>query len=301
MIRCHRRFDPQRRAATAPTRISKNFSVTALAWRLGCALLIGAGACCAGPITYLQLQEQVSSSPGPAINPGCCAVFDSGILNQTFLTQQIAGSGSGGVGLANGSIDGSQIRGFVSATSTLSAPFGGGADLTATWVDTITLVGLAPGTPVSLLITDSLHSVIGLGGAVPTGNYATAFSTLSLVFPGSLSNPRLSVHNTDLNPVSNPQTASLMLSCISGSVCFTLTETLALTAHATLQGMAASVDARNTNDISIDVLTPGAGVSAASGVSYSASTPEPGTGGLLLLGAAGTLVLRRWRERSARG
>ena len=259
-------------------------------------------ACWADPITYLRLQEQVASSPSS--NPLCCMAFDSGALNRNFLTRQISGGTGPGLGtpygISYGLINGSQLRGYVTAGSSFSSNLSATADLTATWVDTITPIGLPPGTPVSLRITNSLNSIIGLAGAIPDGNFATAYSVLSLTFPGSSNNPRLSVHNTDLNPVSNAQTASLVILCTSGVPCFTLSETLTLTAHATAQGMVASVDARNTNDIFIDLLTPGESVSAASGVTYSASTPEPATGGLLLAGMVGALVVRR-RQKATRG
>jgi hypothetical protein len=261
--------------------------------------LIFAGVCMASPIYSVQLQESVVWSPGSnAIH------YDSGILNQTSLQHVAAGSGAGSFASVQGSIDGSQIHGFVTATTTafidplFLVPGDGQAFFRAAWIDAITVGGLAPGTPISIRVTNSLHSSVSLtdGSSGVTGNLASAFSALSLSFPSNPAlNPKLNLSNTDANPQSGTQTTSTTFNCFSGgtTACFTLSEILTLQADALGLSIKSQVDASNTNDIFIDVLTPGGTLSAASGVTYSSSTavPEPSTAGLLLAGFAGVFVL----------
>jgi hypothetical protein len=217
----------------------------------------------------------------------------------------------GGFALSQGSINGREIHGFALAStsptgpSSMSPPNVAQASFGAIWRDSIAVGGLAPGAPISIRVTNSLHSDVALNGVASgtSPDVVSAFSVLSLSFPGSPAlNPHLSLSNTDANPRPGTQTTSLTITCNSGTgVCFTLDEILNLQAQALGNGVTAQVDASNTNEIFIDVLTPGGTLAAASGVNYSStSTPEPATGGLLLAGFAAVFTFRRRHARGAR-
>jgi len=243
-----------------------------------CAVLFFPVASFGGTI-FSQIQEQVVLS-GPPLSS---LSYDSGQLGQVSLAHAIALPSTGTVlAGAPGLINGNDIQGLTQAQS-------GQARMDAFWQDGITVGGLAPGTPVSLMITNSLTSHVFVEG---TGQ-AFAISDLRLFLNNPLDLILCNSAATDgggpCNTLNGTQTASHLVTLISGNPApFVLDEHLAL--QASSNGIAAEADA--PNDIFIDVLTPGATVTSQSGVNYSSttSTPEPGTAGFALAGIVGLLI-----------
>jgi hypothetical protein len=250
-----------------------------------------AAPCRGGPIYTVQLQEGATWGSGL----GNSLSYDSGQLAQTSVSNTVNGGGPGGTAEASGSISDGEIHGLAESQGLTGVT---DANLTAFWNDAITVGGLPDGTLVTLLITDSLHSLLTLSGAT---SQASAVSQVTIFAGGTDS--FLDLSNTSSNLQNGNQTTSMELTCAASSLsCFQLTEELALRAS-TFPGGLAIADASNTNQIFIDVLTPGATITSASGVIYAdTAVPEPATAGPVLLTLGGLLVVvRRNRETGFRG
>jgi hypothetical protein len=158
------------------------------------------------------------------------------------------------------------------------------------WYDTLTVGGLPNGTPVSLMIMAVLNSSII---APPAGSYAYSQFGLSstqtqATNTGGASNGLIS--QSAVVQTTSGANLSLVASLFgSAAVLDTINQ----------QG-SATVDASDTANFYITILTPGASYTSASGLTYLAPTsvPEPGS-----LGVAGISLLGIWiatRRRSAR-
>jgi hypothetical protein len=199
------------------------------------------------------------------------------------------------------SISPGEIHGYASASGSVSNntndPFvqynaSGAANFDALWLDTITVGGLPAGTPVDLMFTDNLHSVL-TGGALGDIS-AIAHSQLEV---SGLS--RIDIFNDVHNSPRSNISESEVLHTVSGAT-ITIDGLLILSASAGVGpggalSASATADASNTNDTLINVLTPGASYSAASGTVYSqlTTTPEPSSGTLFLLAGGLLAVVRR--------
>ncbi|HWZ31517.1 MAG TPA: hypothetical protein VNX18_09310 [Bryobacteraceae bacterium] len=238
------------------------------------------GICPAATLTFAQIQESVLA-PGHLSD-----IYDSGQLNQTLLTHQLGVFSTGGFATSTGTINGNDISGMVSTQN-------GQARMDAFWSDAFTVSGLPLGTPVEILITNSLTSHVSLTGGPGS---AGAISDLRLF----LSNPLdLILSNTESNVVNGTQTISHMVTLISGATApFIIDEHLTLNAVVNLTG---SAEADAPNDIFITVLTAGAVLHSASGVDYSqtTATPEPATVVPVLMGLVG-MAIRRMRRTALR-
>jgi hypothetical protein len=245
---------------------------------IGLCVLWFSGTCSGGTIFNAQIQEQVLL----AVSPPISISYDSGQVQPVVpLSHEIVLPSTSTVLVgAGGLISGNDIQGLTEAQS-------GQAFMDAFWQDGITVGGLAPGTPVSLRITNSLtsHVLIELSGS------ATVVSDLRLF----LNNPvDLILTNTNTDTHNGTQTASQLITLLSGDPApFVLDEHLAL--RAISNGIAAEADA--PNDIFIDVLTPGATLTSQSGVNYSSTTatPEPAMALPVLACLAGVVICGRRR------
>jgi hypothetical protein len=246
-----------------------------------------------GPLYYVFAQGSAGAQGG-AGNPQ--SPFASGTLQQTtYALNPISlvsdGTFNGGIFDASANITGSitpgQLHAVVGATAgqfASGANAEGAATITEYWDDTLTVGGLPNGTPVNVLVTFILDSQASLSG-VPSGtlaNQATVSSNLSVadLTTGVHANiPTFT--NSDASPDNGTQTATGILSTVAGRQ---LQLFLQMELTATASGdiiqvplITASVDVGNTSSGYLDVLTPGATLTAASGASYSSpsTTPEP--------------------------
>ena len=251
---------------------------------IGCSILWFSGICPAGTIQrFGQIQEQVVTG-----SPVKSLIYDSGQLSRTSLAHAI-GLGIPCCANAGGSISGNDIQGVTQAQE-------GQAFMDAFWQDGITVGGLAPGTPVSLMITNSLTSHVFVEG---TG-HAIAISDLRLFLNNPLDLILCNSAATDgggpCNTLNGTQTASHLVTLLSGDPApFVLDEELQISVVSS--GIAAEADA--PNDIFIDVLTPGATLTTESGVNYSSTTatPEPAMALPLLVCLAGFVIHRKRGRR----
>jgi hypothetical protein len=273
-----------------------------------CATLVALSPASAGPVTFF-LQMTASTSADAGASPRVSSSFDSGVLAQTTATMTPLFSTATDlaiVGLANenGSVSGGAIHGFVSAEG-IFAGGAGHAAFTGIWSDTLAIGGLPINTPVTIRVTNSLHSVVGLSGAPSNsgiGFFVPAASAEAFVFVNSTT-PLQALINTDATSQSSLVT-SMDFVFRSGSN-FTIQEDLLLGAASFGSSLHPDVlalaDASNTSNVFIDVLTPGATLSSASGTQYSSATaPEPSS--FVLMGCSLLAYsLYRLRSRSAHG
>ena len=218
------------------------------------------------------LLQQTSYAPSPV------ALSSSGTFNNGISAASAAISGS---------ITPAQLHGIVNATSGQGAPgfnAEGAASLTEYWDDTLTVGGLAVGTPVDVLVTFTFHTATSLTG-VPSGTlynqaYASSSLTVSDLKTGNSANiPTFT--SSDSDPLFT-QTASAILQTTVGSQLqwFQQMELVATASGDIIQSplITANVDAGDTSSGYLNILTPGATLTAASGASYaSATAPEPST------------------------
>jgi hypothetical protein len=137
------------------------------------------------------------------------------------------------------------------------------------WYDTLTIGGLPNGTPVDILLTDVLHSTLTPGGS---GNSPTVSTEAQL---GNQSVQLFNIGGSSNGTLSQSAT----IHTVSGA---TLSFNEDLDGEISVSNLfsfqTGSVDASNTSNAYITVLTAGANYTSASGLTYDApaSTPEPG-------------------------
>ncbi len=245
--------------------------------RLVLLALAGATGCWGSAFTA-QIQEQVIW--GPPVS-GDSTNYDSGQLPQVSVSNFLT-SGDNAV-VSTGSISNGQVHGLAYTTD----PLGTQATFAGTWMDSILVGGLPTGTSVTLLITDSMDSSL----QIAPGATAEALSSV-LIFPGTGSNT-LSISNTGSNLQNGLHTTSAQETVAAGSSLI-FYEELFLMVIAGPDGGTTMADASNTNSVSISILTPGATLTSASGVTYAATaTPEPSTGVAMLVGLAVCALARK--------
>jgi hypothetical protein len=254
-----------------------------VAWLGGIGLSM---ACQAGALSYAQIQEQIVYGP-PIL--GDSMTYDSGQLATIALSNTLSALGPIPA-FAGGSVNQGAVHGLAQS----GVGSGGQANFAGFWNDAITVGGLPAGTPVSIRITDSMHSFVS---AVQQGSSASAVSQLEIFFGGN--NYFLDLSNTTTNLQNGFQTASMTIQCSSGPLsCFSFNEELALrTASFGVAGQA-TADAQNTNIVFIDILTPGATISSQSGVAYASTSavPEPATAVPVLTAIAALLFFKRGKR-----
>jgi hypothetical protein len=156
---------------------------------------------------------------------------------------------------------------------------GGGGSFYIQWVDTIYVTGLPNGTPVDLMLTDALHS----------SSNSSGFGAFTELESG------LALGSQDIQLLNNQGAADGL---ITQSVIVETVSGATLQLAATLTGGAgasddpggapssATVDASDTANSYITVLTPGASFTTASGIDYSAPATVPEPNNLWLIVAA---------------
>ena len=236
---------------------------------------------------------------------------------QTCLTGNETGTGA-----ATGSVTPGAIHLSLISTSTTnpttptvlgnSNPLGaeGQAQASIAWTDTITIVSstLAPGTAVSLRFTLSLHGSLGVSGDnlaaahIQDANSADVVATLSpgvqLATPLVESGGIVQGGTFDGNP-NFPAGDFTTIGLAFVGTPFTISGSMdGLTqanteASANTSDVTSFLNAMNTAETFIDILTPGASLQSASGSTYDrVSVPEPST---LALSVATLILVGRRR------
>jgi len=165
------------------------------------------------------------------------------------------------------------------------------------WYDTLTFTSntLPNGTPVDINLSYSLNSLVGGNGQASVSSYYTANGSILADF----------IHcNFSCGASGSPyQTGSTLTSALVGYP-FTIGGLLDYSVYAGGGNSTATLDVSHTALFGIDVLTPGASYSAASGTVYlknadvGASVPEPlnilgASAGLALFGTVSTALKKR--------
>jgi hypothetical protein len=182
-----------------------------------------------------------------------------------------------------GEVTGPAITVGVSGSATGSGQFSG------TWADTLFVISLKypTGTPVDILVGNGMDSDVDVDSLAPD-NSAEVMSTLSLASllgGGSGSSALLNTASDE----GDIQTGYFVVHSFVGDE-LRLTHQLNGEASATVIGLGSDnsvVDALNTSESSISILTPDVSYTTASGVSYDqplSTVPEPSS--VWLLGAA---------------
>lgn len=173
---------------------------------------------------------------------------------------------------------------------------GGSAGFSGIWMDTLYIVGLPLLTPVDLLITNTLDSFNQVSVTPDTSNSAQVESILSI--------NSVSSQLQNLNGGSNGLlTSSFIFHTFVGDSLQLEHQFVGEATAGTLfqaRTVSSSVDALNTSEVFISVLTPGASYTTASGVGYTQQTGTPEVGSLWLAGPVLLVWCSRARHRSRR-
>jgi len=270
-------------------------------------------------VDLIGLGSQVDSYQTPGgIQPQMSLDLPSQFVN---FAQPIPGFESlteAGLATASGFMSDGILHGFVSAdANNVAFLFNGNlyssnasGNLSELWLDQISVSG--PAGTVQLQVTDHFSgSLFFVGLTPPSTTPLDAYSQLNLyggsgVFcdtnctGGGFDNR----YDTQM-PRAFDFTDTFLLSVTAGDT-YTLEEQLILSAYAgyCCGPTDAYADALNTSFLTIEVLTPGASISTASGVSYLpnvVSVPEPATLALFGIGLAGLGFTRNRRSLRTRG
>jgi hypothetical protein len=230
----------------------------------------------------------ISSGNGPSTFPSQVVNFNNGgnpvqVTSYTSPVLSASGSYTFGPDTVTGSatawatVDNGSLHGFASATlsgrcTTCAFITENGGVFDPVWYDTLTIGGLPNGTPVDLQLTGVLHSI-------ESGIGTTVTSTIDLGIQEVLLQNILGNANGTI-------TQSIIVHTTSGSTLSLVSQLNGVVSVADNSSFqTGTVDASNTSNAYITVLTAGANYSTASGVTYNApSVPEPTS--LLLTGTA---------------
>jgi hypothetical protein len=206
-------------------------------------------------------------------------------LNSSESTTNNGGQSS--FATVHGDIGYGVIKGYVEgdASATLSLAALGGAGFDGVWADTVTITSttLPRGTPVSLLMILNADAVLQ--------NTTSASSS----FNSTLTLGSQQLHIVQSGPATVSTTRQLVVNTTVGAnLSFQGQLILGATAQnfTGVDNASASVDATHSVDSFLEVLTPGASYTTASGFSYS-PVPEPGSFALLGSGILGFLARKR--------
>jgi hypothetical protein len=193
--------------------------------------------------------------------------------------------------MANGTLH-AQADAFGSATGDSSVQkenAGGSGSFSGIWMDTIFIIGLPMGTPVDLLVTNTLDSFTELSVTPDTSNFAYVTSILSMNDLTVGFGGKSSELDNSNDAADGMLSTSFIYHTLVGDSLQLQHQLLGAAEVGTLfqaRSSSATVDALNTSDAFISVLTPGASYTTASGVSYAAPSSVPEPAGLWLAGTA---------------
>jgi hypothetical protein len=207
---------------------------------------------------------------------------DSG--SYTFGSSTVSGSATAWATVNNGSLRGfasTTLSGFCLTCSPWTSNF---SVFNPVWHDTIFISGLPNGTPVDLLLTSVMHSV-------------ESGSTVDLISDVSLGDQFVTLQNID--GISNGTlTQSLIVHTVAGATLALVNYvygTVNIGANSNFES--GTVDASDTANAYIKVLTAGAGYTSASGVSYAAPSAVPEPANWLFTGIALMAICSARRHR----
>jgi hypothetical protein len=211
-------------------------------------------------------------------------VSDSG--SYTVGNSTVTGSATSRASIDDGSSHGYATADISGQCQTCAFATENGGFYVMDWYDTISIAGLSPGTPVDLLLTVSLDSVVSSSG----GGYA------SVTWLADLGSIQAEVINQ--NGSESGLTDSVMIETTSGATLALLTSLQGSANVNNLVGSeSATADASDTGILDISVLTPGAIYTTASGVTYNAPSAVPEPESIWLVLAAIAAICFRSRRR----
>jgi hypothetical protein len=248
----------------------------------------------------------IASGNGPSTFPLQRWIFGQGVYQPVtgYTSPVLSGSGSYTVGnsTVSGSAEswaysnGAALHGYSTASLSglcVTCDFGtvNGASFALQWTDTLLFGGLPIGTPIDLMFTDVLHSFTSISGN----------GTTELQSDGVLGRQEIDLDN-EQGAGNGVVTQSVLVSTVSGaSLDLTAAMIGILSVAATGDAESATIDASDTANVYIAVLTPGASYTTASGFDYTApaTVPEPSLLWLEVLALAGLWVGTRRRFTGA--
>lgn len=201
--------------------------------------------------------------------------FLSGSGSYAFGASTVSGAATAWAAANFGNLHGYASASLSGICETCPVATENGGNFGIQWLDTINIAGLPVGTPVDLLLTDVLHSSIS----------GTVLSSSTVTSDLSLLNQSITLTNS-AGAGNGVMTRSAVVHTSSGAV---LQLSNALFGFASVSDLtssqSAAVDASDTANAYITVLTPDANYTAASGASYAApSVPEPADAWLVAAG-----------------
>jgi hypothetical protein len=234
------------------------------------------------PVYGVISSGDIASGNGPSTFPTQQWNFGHGVyqpvIGYTSPVLSASGSYTGGTSTVSGSAtswassNGASLHGYATAslsglcmTCAFTTENGGGFALQ--WTDTLLLGGLPIGTPIDLMFTDVLHSSTSISGN----------GTTELQSDGVLGSQEIDLFN-DQGAANGVIARSVLVSTVSGASLH-LTAALIgnLSVAATGDAESATIDASDTANAYIAILTPGASYTTASGLDYASpsAVPEP--------------------------